>query len=217
MTKTLLLLLSCLPVLSLSAYASSPSQIINDAEWTLKKSADGVKVYASTIANSKHKAVLATTTVEASPQQVINLIRDTQTCTQWVYRCKSSKIYKAVNAQEEYIYTSIRMPFPFSNRDILAHIKWTTNPDTHVTVSTGIATKGILKKQRHHSRIENATMIWEITPQDNGQTTIRSYGHIDPAGEMPTWLSNRFSSKAPLNTMIKLRKLLASTDKKAPI
>ena len=103
------------------------------------------------------------------------------------------------------------MPFPAKDRDILAHIKWEEDPNTRVITVTGTATTGVLAKNKRQIRIEEAQMIWELTPLENGHTQVRNFAHINPAGGIPSWLSNSLSIEAPFETMAGLRKMLGQT------
>lgn len=195
----------------LSPWSTANHQVIDSLQWQLQKESPDVKVFSASVPNSKHRAVLSITTIDKDPHTIAKLIQDTSTCQQWVYRCQHSKIYQQLSDNEAYIYTASNMPFPAKDRDILAHIKWEEDPDTNIITVTGMATSGILEKNRQQIRIENAKMIWELTPLKNGHTQVRNFAHIDPAGGIPSWLSNALSVEAPLATMIGLRNIFGQT------
>ncbi len=201
---SLIILLFCIT----HAQASDGNSIIDTLDWQIKKESHDIEVYSSKVPNSNHRAVLSVAIIDSLPQQIVKLLQDTSTCTQWVYQCKSSSLYQSISDKESYIHTSINMPFPVNNRDILAHIQWEENTAKNMITATSMATTGILNPLKNYTRIEKATMIWEITQLGNGKTQIRNYGHIDPAGAIPTWLSNQLSIKAPFETLLGLKKLL---------
>jgi len=193
----------------LAGWLAVPTYANIDAlNWQLKKSDPHIDVYSAKVPGSRHKAILSVTTIKASPMDIIQILRNPTSCTQWVYRCKSSYKHQTINAQEEYIYTSTKMPFPLKDRDILAHISWTIDPKTEVITATGVATSDIVKARKSYKRIVDANMIWEIIPLSDSETQIRNYGHIDPAGNIPAWLSNSMSVNIPFTTLSKLRHLL---------
>ena len=73
----------------------------------------------------------------------------------------------------------------------------------------GVATSNILEPKKKHIRIENARVIWELTPLANGSTQVRTFGHADPGGDLPSWLINQMSTEVPVKTLNGLKKLVA--------
>lgn len=202
---------------------------IDSLTWQPHTLSEDIRVFSATVPESTFTAVLAETTINANIDRIIQLIRDTSICQQWVYRCKHSSEYPApkppatshltptsqsahnkpdnTNIDETYIYTLSHMPFPTKDRDVLAHITWQTDPLTHVVTSTGIATTGALPHKAPYIRIENATIIWELTPLKMKSTRIRSFAHVDPAGGIPSWLSNQLALDIPLKTLRGLKNI----------
>ena len=166
------------------------------------------RVYSATTPESNHKAILSVTIINRDIDTITHLIRDARQCNLWVHRCKDSKVHRKINDKEDYIYTTINMPFPVKDRDILAHVKWQKDPETQVITSIGTATVGIVDQQKQKIRIEEAQMIWELTPLTNGYTQIRNFAHINPAGNIPLWITHSFATEAPFQTMLGLRAIL---------
>jgi hypothetical protein len=198
-------------LLSSQLSASMPNTVIDQLSWQPQKTTKNIQIYSAKVPNSRHKAILSVTTVNAKPQEIVQLLRNTDICAQWIYRCKHSRQFRAITPQEDYIYTTTNMPFPVKNRDILAHIVWEKDPKTRTITATGTATMDALAPQKGFIRIKEAKMIWEITPLSNGDTQIRNYGHINPAGAIPVWLSNRLSTNVPFKTLSGLRQVLGES------
>lgn len=201
--KTLLFLL--LSSLSSLAYSSTPA--IDTLTWTLKKDTDNIQVFSAKVPDSAHRAILSVSTLDANIDTLVSVLRAPEKCSEWVHRCYKSYLYEQKNPQEDLVYTANKMPFPTKNRDILAHIIWETEAETNIVRATGTATKNILPHEENHTRIEDAKMIWELTPLDNGQTKVRSFAHVDPAGGLPAWLTNQLSVNIPVKTLKGLQEI----------
>lgn len=182
---------------------------IDSLDWKLKQEKDGIQVLSARVPESTFSAYLAITTVKAPTEDLVQIIRNPETCSDWVYRCDTSYRYGQENPSVDLVYTSSKMPFPLQDRDTLARITWEENPDTRVVTATGVATSNILAPKDGHIRIENATVIWELTPLADGSTRVRTFGHADPGGELPSWLTNQFSTEVPVKTLNGLKALVA--------
>ena len=204
--KTLLLALT----LFVSQLTHAAANEIDRLDWQLKKETGGIQVLSAQVPESQFHAYLAITVIDANTDDLVDIIRNPGTCTEWVYRCGQSYRYQQENPNVDLIYTSSKMPFPVTDRDTLARITWDRDPETKVVKAIGVATSDILAPKKRHIRIENATVIWELTPLDDGTTKVRTFGHADPGGELPTWLTNQMSTEVPVETLKGLRKLVAA-------
>lgn len=203
--KALLLTLT----LFISHLANAAINDIDSLDWQLKKEKGDIKVLSAKVPGSPYSAYLAITVVEANTDDLVSIIRNPATCSEWAYRCGESYRYAQEAPSVDLVYTSSKMPFPVKDRDTLARITWNEDPETKVVKAIGVATSNILAAKEKHIRIENATVIWELTPLADGTTLVRTFGHADPGGELPVWLTNKMSTEVPVETLNGLKKLVA--------
>lgn len=182
---------------------------IDSLHWQLKKEKDDITVMTADVPDSNHRAYLAVTVINSGTTELVEIIRNPATCSEWVYRCGESYRYGQETPNVDLVYTSSEMPFPLKDRDTLARISWDEDPQTKVVKAVGVATTDILAPKEKHVRISNATVIWELTPLQDGTTLVRTFGHADPGGELPTWLTNQLSTEVPVKTLNGLKKLVA--------
>ena len=200
--------LFALPLL-LCCFATAQAVEFDSLDWQLKQDKDGIQVLAAKVPESTFSAYQAITVVKASTDELVQIIRNPSTCTEWVYRCGESYRFGQENPNVDLVYTASKMPFPLQDRDTLARITWEKNPNTQVVKAIGVATRNILAPQKDHIRIEHATVVWELTPLGDGATRVRTFGHADPGGELPSWLTNQFSTDVPVKTLNGLKALVA--------
>ncbi len=198
--------------LVLMVSTSSLAQVAGvDYQWKEKHHENGIQIYTSKVAGSKHKALRAVMTVKGKLNSLVALVQDNEACPKWADLCKESRIHEKVSDTENYIYSYNNLPFPVSDRDVLAHVIWQQNPISKKVSMTSIASKGRLAKTKA-VRIENAVSNWHFTPQGDGNVLVESFAHIDPNGPTPAWLSNMLLVKSPIKTMQNMRRIIEQGD-----
>ncbi len=182
--------------------------------WELRTEKEGIKVYSCEVPGSKIKAIKVTGEFEATPAQLAAVVMDVNTATDWVDHLKSSVLIKRVSANELYYYAEVSLPWPATNRDFVAHLTATQNPDTKVVVVEGPAVPGYMPEKKGLVRINNSIGKWVITPVGPDRVRVEYSLHVDPAGSLPSWLVNMFATDAPLQIFRHLRTELQKPDYK---
>jgi hypothetical protein len=173
--------------------------VSGQSEWALRAEKDGIKIYTSLVPDSKIKALKVISDFNAAPSQMVALLMDINTSPQWVYHLKSSWIIKQVSPGELYYYAEVNLPWPAANRDFVAHLTVTQNPDTKVVTIDGPAVPGFVPIKKGVVRIDNSVGKWIITPLEGGRTQVEYTIHLDPGGSVPSWLVNMFATEAPMH------------------
>jgi len=166
--------------------------------WKLDTEKDGIKVYTSIVPESKIKAIKVEGVFNATPAQLVALVMDVNSATEWIYHTKSSILVKKVSDTELYYYSEISLPWPTSNRDFVAHLIVSQNPETKVVTIEGPVVNGFVAPKQGVVRITDATGKWVITPTGNNQVQVEYSIHLDPGGSLPSWLVNMFAAEGPL-------------------
>lgn len=208
MQKIIVLLLMAFSQLGIA------TERIDHFDWQLKKQSNNIQVFRAVVPGSEHRAFLAETILDSDMNTLVNLLRTPKTCSKWVYRCQSSVLFEQVNDNTDLVYTQSKMPFVVQNRDVFAEITWTTDAATGVVRGVGKAVQGGPFKP-DYVRIERAEMIWELSPLPTGKIRVRSFAHVDPAGSVPSWVTNQLSTNIPIETLSGLKKMLANNHEQA--
>ncbi len=173
--------------------------------WVLITNHDGIKVYTSTQTNSKIKAVKVECTLKATLSQLAVVIFDISTCNQWVYRTKNCSVLKQINSGDMYYYAEVEAPWPIANRDFIAHLKLSQNPDTKVMVVEADNAPHFVPQKGNIVRIMQSISKWVVSIQDEHTVKVEYTLFTDPGGNVPAWLINMFITKGPLESFQKLR------------
>ena len=177
--------------------------------WKEKKNKDGISISTSSVEGSAFKAVKGEMTVEASVASLYALVEDMQACPDWAAMCKESRIEERISDSETYVYVYNDIPFPVRDRDVYTHVVWTLDSETGSLSMTSTASEGGTEKTRA-VRIENAVSQWHFTPLGEGMTKVENFGHIDPNGPTPAWLTNMMLLDAPYKSMSNMREIVES-------
>jgi len=177
-------------------------------DWVLRKEEDGIKVYTSSVPNTNIKSVKAELNMDATLTELAAVMLDMKAHDQWVYNTKNTHTLKVVSSNDLMYYSEVSMPWPFTNRDVVAELNITQDPATkvmHVLV-TGKPT--YLPENKDKVRLPMLKITWEVTPINNHHLHVNYYVETDPGGTVPAWLVNMFSTKIPIETFTKLRQMV---------
>jgi hypothetical protein len=174
-------------------------------DWTLNTEKDGIKIYTSLVPGSKIKALKVECEFKATASQFVTLLLDVKNCPEWVYHTKSCVLVKQVSPSELYYYSEVNLPWPAENRDFIAHLTVTQNPDTKVVTVNGPVVTNLVPIKANIVRISDSNGKWVITPADDGQVKIVYTLHVDPGGALPAWLVNMFATEGPMQIFKNLK------------
>jgi ribosome-associated toxin RatA of RatAB toxin-antitoxin module len=186
------------------------SPLLAQSDWKLSTEKEGIKVYTSQVPDSKVKAIKVNADFNATATQFVALIMDVNSAPEWVYHVKSCIVVKQVSPSELYYYSEVNLPWPAANRDFVAHLTVSQNPDTKVVTIDGPAVQGLVPVKKGVVRVTDSNGKWTITPIGANQVKVEYSIHVDPGGSLPSWLVNMFATEAPMkifeNIKVELQK-----------
>lgn len=174
-------------------------------DWKLKANSDGIKVYSSEVAGSKFKALRVECNFHATLAQIVTVLLDVKTCTEWVYHTKSITLLKQPSPSDIYYYSEVSLPWPTSNRDFVAHLIVSQDTETKVVTVDGPAVNGLVPLKDGVVRVTDSKGKWVITPLGKDEIKVEYTLHVDPAGSLPAWLVNMVASEGPTQSFKKLK------------
>ncbi len=200
------LLLVLVGLLSIShAMAGS---VFDNIEWKLKRDKRDIQVYTGKIAGSTHRAVFSTATLDATPNEVVALLLDLKNCRDWASLCKEARVESQLSATESIVYGMKDLPFPARDRDSYSSVRWHFDDQSGIVSMDSQAVNGNYEKRKGVVRLDYAHVNWRIVPNDSGGVIVENYAHIDPNGNLPSWLTNMIAVEAPYKALRKMRSVL---------
>jgi len=173
--------------------------------WELKTDDEGIKIYTSIVPESKVKAVKVECEFKATATQMVAVLLNINNGPEWLYHTKYSKLVKQVSPSELYYYSEVNLPWPAENRDYVAHLKVTQNPETKIVTMDAPSVPGLVAVKPGVVRIDHSKGKWVIAPLPNGKIKVEYTLHVDPGGALPAWLVNTFATQGPMEIFKRLK------------
>lgn len=177
-------------------------------EWKQGSSRDGITTYTKEIPGSKINALKMESGFDATASQLVAVILDIKSCTDWLYSTKSCAVVNTVSPSELYYYSEIIFPWPTSNRDFVSHIKVTQDPTTKIVTINAENVAMFVPEKKGLVRIHQSVGKWVIRPVAKNKIHVTYELQVDPGGSLPSWLVNMLSVKGPYESFKKLREVV---------
>jgi hypothetical protein len=180
----------------------------NQKNWELKKVSNGIFIYTRHLLTSEIKEVKCITNFNATLKSLVAFIKDIEAHPQYIYKCKNSFITKNLNDSELYYYHETSTPWPVENRYGIIYYKITQNKKTKVVTIKSNGVLGMYDKQENKVEVPSLNASWTFTPRADGTIDGEYYIHLNPGGNIPSWMINLFVVDGPYNTILKMKELL---------
>ena len=192
-----------IPLTLFFALSLVPVLVVAQGEWALELEEDGVKVYVRPEANDD-MSVRVKTTSSASVTQVQATIDDVAAYPEWVHRCGTA--YRvAGGADDDYVYYShIEMPFPFTDKEVVARIRQSVDDSTGTLTRTISSEPGAVPPVKGRDRLEVYEAEWKITPMKDGNVSIVCTCRTAAGAGLPNWLRTEIMTGGPAKTVANL-------------
>lgn len=187
-------------VLLLTASASAQEN------WKLVKDEAGIKVYTKTESGSKYKAFKADMQVSCKIENIVEVLKNTNSINNWIVNCKGVKLLKTED-NDQYYYIETSLPLPFENRDMIYHFQYMEiNSEQVRVIVTGIPE--YIQPREGIVRMVKTNGYWLLTSIDTNMTAVTYQMHVEPGGLIPAWLANPFIKNVPFSTFKELRNIV---------
>jgi ribosome-associated toxin RatA of RatAB toxin-antitoxin module len=190
---------------------SSFSQEEDDG-WKLAKDKGGIKVYTRLPENSKFKEFSTRSFVNANPERLVEAIKNVDSYTSWMANIKDASMLEMPSEQEFYVYSEIKVPWPFDDRDNVTKSVVSYDSLTGSYTIDIVMVSEYIPEKKGFIRMNEGNGLWKFTPTEDGRTEIYHRFMGNPAGNIPSWIVNMFIVDGPYKTMIGLRELVEDED-----
>ena len=180
-----------------------------DANWKLSKDKNGIRIFIRAIEGTKFKEYKMLSEVDATPEELLAILVDVESYTEWMARVKVAELLKTEGEDRFYVYTEVGVPWPFDNRDeITLSVVKRQEDSAEITIEITII-QDFVPEKKGIVRMPSGNGEWVFTPIENGKTKIYHRFGGDPGGSIPAWIVNIFLVDAPYKTMLALQERVA--------
>lgn len=174
--------------------------------WETRLDEDGILIQSRLTPGAKYEEFRAEVEIDATVAQAIALLKDTSACTQWLFRCKESRIIRETSTTERIFYQVTSLPFPAKSRDSIFHAAITFEGQASVRVTMTSMPDEI--PQTKHVRVREAFGAYILEPTGDNRLRVTWQQYVDPGGALPAWLVNSLLTDLPFKSLQAFRELV---------
>ncbi len=177
--------------------------------WQLTREEEGIKVYLGDWPGSEFAAFRSETELGFSLDTVLTLVLDIEGYKEWMPDCRESLLLAKVDENRFNYYVLMNSPWPLSDRDWVNRLEIEADALNKSLKIVYRAFPGILDEKPGVIRVHKHYALWILTPI--GRNRVRSvwYGHSEPEGWIPSWLTRFTIDQMIVDTTLNMRKQLS--------
>jgi hypothetical protein len=184
------------------------------ADWQPTKEVDGVQLFAKSEPGEDFTYFKGVTRVKASMKQVLAVLLVRETFPEWFYNILEDSTLATDNPDQSYCYIWIKGVWPTDDRDTVARVTVDQDPKTHaVSIIARSVEQNRVPAHKDRVRIKNMYSGFTVKPISADETEVQLEGMADPAGKIPSLLTNMVAADLPAKTLAALRVRLEAPGK----
>ncbi len=190
---------------------TAPDALANAGEWRLERDRDAIQIYTRPVENPVEnkgiREIRGNMQVVARLSSVVAVLTDISARPLLSDSVAEAAVLQRESSTRFQVYSVLKAPWPFSNRDMLNQCEIAQDPETlAVTISSVALAEGVPAKDGH-ARIVDSRQQWRITPSGDGTVDVELLAFTDPGGPVPASLINSMAVNSPFKTLDALRAL----------
>lgn len=184
----------------------------SDDSWKKIGEADGIVGYARQTARSGVDEIKAVGIVNAPIAVVEAVIRDISIMPQYIFLCKESFVVNTPDMKSDgdiiYFYSLTELPFPLSNRDVVAKALWSVDKATGIIYCHSEGVKTAYKQNKDVVRMPLSITDCTLAPIGAEKTRVTYQVLGDPGGKLPPFLVKMLTKDYGIKTIAGLRQMV---------
>jgi hypothetical protein len=191
---------------------------INSATCTERFKNDWLRIFTCPIPSSSFLSFVAVATIDASQQSVLSLLYDIDVATEWVWKTREMRVLRELTENDgRVVYQLVSAPWPVSDREIISRSTAFMDPKSSEAFIRIECLPDFLPEDERYVRVRQMEGAWNILPLSENSCRVVFRLHIEPAGEIPSWLANIAVIDTPYHTMCNLRDMVKREKYRTPI
>ena len=178
--------------------------------WKLVKEVEEIKVYTRKVDGSQYKQIRMISKIKAPLSEIVYALEDVNYHPEWAYETEGTKMLTKRSPSNFDYYAKMNLPFPFNDRDVAITYNRDQNTKSKIVTINAKASPKLVKEEGKYVRIKDFESSYTLTPLEEGWVEVDYFMAADPAGKLPAWVVNLFTTKGPIETMKALKKLMDS-------
>jgi hypothetical protein len=191
---------------------------INSTTCTLRFKNDWLKIFTCPVPTSDFLSFVGVATIDASQHAVLALLYDIESATEWVWKTKEMRLLQELSDNDgRVVYQLVSAPWPLSDREIITRSTGYMDPETSEVFIRLECLPDFLPPVDRYVRVRQLEGAWNILPLSDSSCRVIFRLHIEPGGEIPSWLANIAVIDTPYHTMNNLRDMVKREKYQTPV
>ncbi|HPI93497.1 MAG TPA: START domain-containing protein [Deltaproteobacteria bacterium] len=184
--------------------------VLNAEEpWKLAKDAENIKVYTRPVPGSDANEFKGVAEVDAPLEVILEVFKDIPSFPQWYGFCKEIRLLKQDAENHRIIYFVLETTGPVKDRDMVIDTKDTKDLQAgKATIVMTAFKEDYVPRTGKYVRMTDMAGSAVLTRVDQDTTGVVYTVKADPAGYIPSFISNMLQKEQPFLTLKGLREMV---------
>lgn len=192
---------------------------INSNTCTLRYRNDWLKIFTCPIPSSDFLSFVGVATIDAPQHSVLSLLYDIESATEWVWKTREMRILQELSGDNDgrVVYQLVSAPWPVSDREIITRSTAFIDKETSEAFIRMECLPDFIPLNERNVRVRQLEGGWNILPLSENSCRVVLRMHIEPAGEIPSWLANIAVIDTPYHTLNNMRDMVKREKYRKPV
>ncbi len=185
---------------------------------SLRQQNDWLKIYTCPVPSSDFLSFVGIAMLDVPAHSVLGLLYDLDAATEWVWKTREMRILQELEGDEgRIVYQLVSAPWPLSDREIISQSQGYMDPETSEIFIRITSKPDFLPENPNYVRVRQLEGAWNITPLTETTCRVVFRLHIEPGGEIPSWLANIAVIDTPYHTLTNMRSMVKKEKYQTPV
>ncbi|ACF11521.1 cyclase/dehydrase [Chlorobaculum parvum NCIB 8327] len=192
---------------------------INSNTCTLRFNNDWLKIFTCPVPSSDFLSFVGVATIDAPQHSVLSLLYDIESAPDWVWKTSEMRILQELDNDNEgrVVLQHVTAPWPVTDREIISRSTAYKDPETGEAFIKIECLPDFIPEDSRYVRVRKLEGAWNILPLSDEQCRVVFRLHIEPGGEIPSWLANIAVIDTPYHTLNNLRDFVKREKYREPV
>jgi hypothetical protein len=173
--------------------------------WKLEMVKNGIEIYTRETPESKYKEFKAIAEIDNSFIECIAVMHDINNSGDWMHLSKEVRLLEEQGDTLQIYYNEAKAPWPFKNRDAIYVNTYRWKADSNTAYVHVGCLPDYLPEINGLIRVKKANGLWKFVMLEEEKTRIIFKFHVEPGGNIPSWLANSFVTDSPYSTLMNFK------------
>lgn len=170
------------------------------------KERDGIKTYTREEPGYSVKAYKCETEFHGDIEKVVELLTDVRSFDAWDDKISELTVVDESSGKYFRYCLVYDLSWPIKDRDLCVDARMVTDVETGTVTIRATGAPELIPAHPDRVRIVDYWQNWIVMPLEDGLIRLILEGFADPAGSIPSWITNMALTDSPVKSISEVRK-----------